>query len=165
MQFSELNKLKRFREIVAILIKYGFDEIVQRMELPGADFIRRISPVEENMELYERIRCAIEELGPTFVKFGQIMSLRPDMLPSELLAELEKLQEDVPAFELADIEKMIEESLGKPIKDVFSLFSRHKRPGYQNAFKGRGLRIRFEHGKKRIHNSISVPSPADGNYH
>jgi ubiquinone biosynthesis protein len=122
MQFSELNKIERFKEIVAILIKYGFDEIVQRMELPGADLIRKISPVEENMTLYERIRCAIEELGPTFVKFGQIMSLRPDMLPGELLEELEKLQEDVPAFDSADIEAIVEKGLGKPIKDIFSVF-------------------------------------------
>ena len=122
MQFSELNKIKRFKDIVAILVKYGFDEIVQRMEPPGADYIRKISSVAENMELYERIRCAIEELGPTFIKFGQIMSLRPDLLPRELLAELEKLQEDVSALELPDIELMIEESLGKPIKEVFSTF-------------------------------------------
>jgi ubiquinone biosynthesis protein len=94
MQFNELKKIKRFKEIVAILLKYGFDEIVQRMELPGADYIRKMSPIEVDLELYERIRCALEELGPTFVKFGQIMSLRPDLLPGELLSELEKLQED-----------------------------------------------------------------------
>lgn len=122
MQFNELKKITRFKDIVAILVKYGFDEIVQRMELPGTDFIRKISPIEEDMQLYERIRCATEELGPTFVKFGQIMSLRPDLLPNELLTELEKLQEDVPSFELADVELMIEKSLGEPIKEVFSVF-------------------------------------------
>ena len=122
MQFSELNKIKRFKDIVAILAKYGFDEIIQRMELPGTDFFRKIRPVDEKMGLYERIRCAIEELGPTFVKFGQIMSLRPDLLPNEFIAELEKLQEDVPGVEFVDLEAMIEESLGKPIRDVFSVF-------------------------------------------
>ncbi len=122
MQFSELNKLKRFKEIVTVLIKYGFDEIVHRMELPGVDYLREISPVEKDMTPYERIRCTIEELGPTFVKFGQIMSLRPDMLPGEMLEELEKLQEDVPPFDLSDNDTILEESLGKPIKEVFSVF-------------------------------------------
>ena len=122
MEFNDLKKIKRFRDIVAILIKYGFEEIVQRMEIPGADFIQKIHPVDKKMGLYERIRCIIEELGPTFVKFGQIMSLRPDLLPSELLDELEKLQDSVPALEFAEIEAMVEKSLGKPIKDVFSVF-------------------------------------------
>ena len=122
MQFNELKKIKRFREIAATLIKYGFDEIVQRLDLPGSDFIRKISPVEDDLTLHERIRCALEELGPTFVKFGQIMSLRPDLLPGELVGELEKLQEDVSPVELADIKVMVEDSLGKKIDDVFSVF-------------------------------------------
>ena len=122
MQFNELKKLKRFREIATILIKYGFDEIVQRLDLPGSDFIRKISPVEDDLSIHERIRCALEELGPTFVKFGQIMSLRPDLLPGEFVDELEKLQEDVAPVELSDIKAMVEESLGKKINDVFSVF-------------------------------------------
>jgi predicted unusual protein kinase regulating ubiquinone biosynthesis (AarF/ABC1/UbiB family) len=79
MQFSELRHLKRFREIAGVLIKYGFDEIAQRLDLPGMDIIRKISPIEEVLELKERICRALEELGPTFVKIGQIMSLRPDL--------------------------------------------------------------------------------------
>jgi ubiquinone biosynthesis protein len=122
MQFSELKKLKRFREIVAVLIKYGFDEIAQRLELPGADFIRKMSPVREELEFNERIRSVFEELGPTFVKFGQILSLRPDLLPADLVNELEKLQEDVSAVEFGEIQELIEKSLGKPIRDVFSIF-------------------------------------------
>ena len=59
MQFSELNKIRRFKDIVAILLKYGFDEIVQRLELPGTDFVRKIRPVEEELELYERIFCPL----------------------------------------------------------------------------------------------------------
>lgn len=74
------------------------------------------------MGVFARIRCAIEELGPTFIKFGQILSLRADLLPKELLAELEKLQDDVPALALADIEQVVLESLGKSIDDTFSVF-------------------------------------------
>lgn len=122
MQFSDLEKLKRFKDIVATLLKYGFDEIVQRMQLPGSDLVRRVYPIEKELGLYERIRCALEELGPTFIKLGQIMSLRPDLLPAELLDELEKLQDEVPPFDLGDVESTIKKTLGKSIDDLFSVF-------------------------------------------
>ncbi len=123
MQLTDIKKLKRFKNIVGILAKYGFDEIVDRLEVPGADFLHSIGPVDSNLKLFERIRIVIEELGPTFVKFGQIMSLRPDLLPQELLRELEKLQDDVPAVGSADIVPVIEKSLGRPIDEVFFNFN------------------------------------------
>ena len=122
MQFNELKKIKRFKEIVSILLKYGFDEIVQRMDIPGAEYIKKIGSAKEETSLYSRIRLALEDLGPTFVKFGQIMSLRPDFLPQELLDELEKLQDDVAGLEFEDIEAVVSESFGKPINEVFSVF-------------------------------------------
>ncbi len=122
MHINELKKLRRFKDIAGILVKYGFDEIVDRLEIPGADFLHKIGPADTNLGLFERIRIVIEELGPTFIKFGQIMSLRPDLLPEELLSELEKLQDDVPAVHSADIIPVIEENLGKPIIEVFSEF-------------------------------------------
>ena len=122
MQFNELKNIKRVKDIITILVKYGFKEIVQRMEIPGADLVLKTSSHEEDVGVYVRIRRAVEDLGPTFIKFGQIMSLRPDLLPEELLAELEKLQDDVPAFSLADIENVIQVSLGQSIDDVFSVF-------------------------------------------
>ncbi len=122
MQLTDIKKLNRFKNIVGILAKYGFDEIIDRLDVPGADFLHSIGPVDTNLKLFERIRIVIEELGPTFVKFGQIMSLRPDLLPQELLRELEKLQDNVPAVESADIVPVIEKNLGKPIGEVFSEF-------------------------------------------
>ncbi len=125
MQFNDIKKLGRFKDIVTILAKYGFDEVVDRLNLPGADFLHRMGKGDSELGLYERIRIVIEELGPTFIKFGQIMSLRPDLLPEELLRELEKLQDNVPAVDSADIVMVIEECLGRPIDEVFSLFD-HK---------------------------------------
>ena len=122
MQLNDIKKLKRFKDIVTILAKYGFDEVVDRFDVPGADFLHSIVPVDTDLGLFERIRTVIEELGPTFVKFGQIMSLRPDLLPEGLLSELEKLQDNVPAVESTEIIPVIEECLGRPITEVFSFF-------------------------------------------
>ncbi len=124
MQLSDLRKLKRFRQIAGILFKYGFDEIVDRLESPGAEYLQQISPVEEHLDLFERIRVILEELGPIFVKFGQIMSLRPDLLPRELLDELEKLQDSVPAVDSEKIIAVLEEDLDSKVSEIFSEFDR-----------------------------------------
>ena len=103
MDFSTVAKLRRFKDIVRTLLKYGLDEAAQRLNFPGAKLIKRIYTVDREMGIYERIRCVLEDLGPTFVKFGQIMSLRPDLLPSDLLFELSKLQDEVPPVEISKI--------------------------------------------------------------
>jgi ubiquinone biosynthesis protein len=122
MQFNELKNIARFKDIVTILAKYGFDEIVQRIELPGAALVRKMTAPGEDMGVNVRIRCAIEELGPTFIKFGQIMSLRPDLLPEALLAELAKLQDEVPALEVHDLQEVVRDSLGNSLDALFKVF-------------------------------------------
>lgn len=122
MQINDLRKLGRFKDIITILAKYGFDDIVQHLDVPGSDLLRKIHPVETDTDSYERLRAVVEELGPTYVKFGQMLSLRPDLLPRELVMELEKLQDDVPEADLEEIEALIEERLGKPVKELFSIF-------------------------------------------
>lgn len=122
MQLADLKNIKRFKEIVTVLTKYGFEEIARRIDLPGITFSHPPRSADGEDSIYTRIRYIIEELGPTFIKFGQVMSLRPDMLPGELLAELEKLQDDAPALALEDIEKAVQEELGKPVQEIFSVF-------------------------------------------
>ena len=122
MDFSTLAKLSRFKDIVTTLLKYGLDETVQRLNFPGAKLIKRVYTVDREMGIYERIRCVLEDLGPTFVKFGQIMSLRPDLLPSDLLFELSKLQDEVPPVEISKIRQVVEKGLGQSIENVFSVF-------------------------------------------
>ena len=119
MHLRDITKLKRFKDIVGTLAKYGFDEIVVRLDVPGTNLLHKIVPVDQNLNLFQRIRIVLEELGPTFVKFGQVMSLRPDLLPQELLSELEKLQDSVPAVAPEKIIPVIEERLGQSISDVF----------------------------------------------
>lgn len=121
MSFERLARLGRFKDIVLTLLEYGFDEVVQRLHLPGMDLVRKISPNARQMGTYERIRHVLEDLGPTFVKFGQIMSLRPDLVPSPLLVELTKLQDEVAPELFPHIREVVEEDLGRPLHEVFSI--------------------------------------------
>jgi ubiquinone biosynthesis protein len=103
-------------------VKFGFDDLVQRLDVPGAGLIKKIHKADRELSTYERIRSVLEELGPTFVKFGQIMSLRPDLLPQSLVQELSRLQDEVAHENFEDIRKVIEESLDRPLEKVFSVF-------------------------------------------
>jgi len=122
MDIRRIASLGRFKDIVMILMKYGFDDLVQRLDLSDTPIIRRIHRADQGLGTYERIRLAIEDLGPTFVKLGQVMSLRPDLLPQALVTELSKLQDDVAPVEIATIHELIEKNLQSPLKDLFSVF-------------------------------------------
>ena len=122
MHIEDLKTLKRFKEIAGTLVKYGFAELVDRLDPPGADWLKHITPVDEELRFVERVRAIFEELGPTFVKFGQVMSLRPDLVPEDLLRELGKLQDQVPPVAAEQIGPFIEEQLGRPVSEIFSEF-------------------------------------------
>jgi len=123
MELKTIAHLGRFKDIVATLFRYGFDDIVERLEVPGKTFLKaRIPRAHLEMSTWERVRRALEELGPTFIKFGQIMSLRPDLLPGPLLTELVRLQDEVAAVAFPEIKAAIEQSLGRPLPEVFALF-------------------------------------------
>jgi ubiquinone biosynthesis protein len=95
MDILALSRLGRFRDIVTVLFKYGFDDVAERLQLPGMALINKTRVALPEMSTWERVRRAMEDLGPTFVKFGQILSLRGDLLPGDLINELEKLQDSV----------------------------------------------------------------------
>jgi len=122
MDIRRIASLGRFKDIVMILMKYGFDDLVHRLDLSDTPIIRRIHRADQELGTYERIRLAIEDLGPTFVKLGQVMSLRPDLLPRALVTELSKLQDDVAPVEVVTIHELIEKNLQSPLKDLFSVF-------------------------------------------
>ncbi len=120
--------MNRYRQIVGTLIKYGFGGVVDALSLEqylemGREFFRR--EPREKVEHYsraERTRMAIEELGPTFIKLGQILSTRPDLIPAEFVDEFEKLQDHVASFEFGEVRRIVEEELGRPIESVFQPF-------------------------------------------
>ena len=120
--------INRYREIITVLFKHGFGDLVTSSQIEKhLDFGKKLihnRKVKKTTSLsrWERIRMVLEELGPTFIKFGQIMSNRPDILPEPLLMELEKLQDSVPPMPNEEAEKIIEQELGKPISELFKNF-------------------------------------------
>ncbi|MCD6182360.1 MAG: AarF/ABC1/UbiB kinase family protein [Candidatus Cloacimonetes bacterium] len=120
--------VNRYREIITVLFQHGFGDLITNSQIEKYfDFGKKFIPnkkIEEvtSLSRWERIRMVLEELGPTFIKFGQIMSNRPDILPEPLLIELEKLQDSVPPMPNEEAGKMIEQELGKPISVLFKHF-------------------------------------------
>ncbi|MBF0200053.1 MAG: AarF/ABC1/UbiB kinase family protein [Desulfamplus sp.] len=100
--------MNRYRQIVTILLKYGFDNIVDILKIDrylekGLEIIAGKRVVKfEKLTPQERVRLIFEELGPTFIKFGQILSTRPDLIPLHFVRELEKLQDNVPEFDIQE---------------------------------------------------------------
>lgn len=126
---TTFRNLNRTREILSILVKYGFEDFIANSTLRNLvsekmrlSWLRDEKPALEYTR-YERVRMAAEELGPTFVKLAQILSNRPDIIPDELVKELEKLQDRVAPFEFAKAKPIVELSLGKKIEEVFDEFN------------------------------------------
>lgn len=123
---KRIRHLKRYRDVAKVLARHGFGFFVEEigllhmLSLPKRLFtdMEEIDP----KSVGERIRQVIEELGPTYVKIGQIASTRADVIPADILHELEKLQDNVPPFSFVDVSRIIEEELGSPLGEIFSTF-------------------------------------------
>jgi ubiquinone biosynthesis protein len=119
---STVSELGRAREIIGVAFKYGFNDWVTKNGL-GKLIIskKRLARIEKYTK-WERIRMAVEELGPTFIKFGQLLADRPDVVPEGLRAEFRKLQDE--AVPMPDEEAIaeIEKSLGHPVSELFREF-------------------------------------------
>lgn len=119
--------LKRYKEIVQVLLKYGFSFIVEKLNIEGIAYkIPITNPSEEikNMTVGERLRRTFEELGPTYIKLGQILSTRRDMFDQSIIDELIKLRDNVEIFDTNIAISIIEEELGKSISDIFLEFNK-----------------------------------------
>ncbi len=126
-KISLKNKLGRYRQIGNILVKYGFGIILERTHLFR---ILKLHPhlhvggEKETLSIPKRLRLMCEELGPTFIKLGQILSTRPDLIPLSFIKEFEKLQDRVKPLKAEVIEKIIGEELGDFPEKLFSSFDR-----------------------------------------
>lgn len=125
---QKYNQTHRFREIITILIKYGLTDFVKVLRLDRSlSIVRKLlmrskKPDLQSYSKWERVRMAIEELGPTFIKLGQLMSNRNDMLPEALLEELIVLQDKCPPLPEDVVRKVIRKEFGKPVEAVFTAF-------------------------------------------
>jgi ubiquinone biosynthesis protein len=112
----------RAKEIVTILIRYRFDELLEKTDTPASWLARMVPRAREGLSMWRRIRLAIEELGPTFIKIGQVLSTRPDILPHELIEELEGLQDEIAPLPFEQMRPVIERELGRTIEEAFDAF-------------------------------------------
>jgi ubiquinone biosynthesis protein len=126
MTRMRLRQLGRMLSIQRVLVKHGLDEIVWRTHLfrPLAWLGRLVAFGRRRRPLGVRLREALEELGPVFVKFGQALSVRPDLLPPDIAAELAKLQDQVPPFAGDAAAAALEAAFGRPVEQVFAEFDR-----------------------------------------
>lgn len=121
MKVSYKN-LKRYKEIVNILIKYGFTYIAEKLNIEGIAYkIPITTPHNEihEMSTGEKIRRAIEELGPTYIKLGQILSTRKDLLDQDIINELSKLRDNVELYDTDIAKDIFKKELGIDINDIF----------------------------------------------
>lgn len=123
-----IKNIKRLREVIQVLTKYGFEGIVTETPL------RHLVPEQTRLvwkrsdksvfeySRAERIRMAVEELGATFMKLGQVLSNRPDLIPDDLIEQLQRLQSNAQPFPAEKVKKLVEGELGHPIDAIFSFF-------------------------------------------
>ena len=126
---KKYRNLKRAREILAVLARFGLSYF---LDLPAIEkylnlsrkFFRTeaIETKIEKLTLPKRVRLALEALGPTFIKFGQILSTRPDLIPREFVDELSFLQDEVPAFSYEEAAKIISSEFGQNVDELFLTF-------------------------------------------
>src|SRR6185295_561891 len=123
MQIGQAVKnVGRLRQIIGVFSKYGFVDIVDRMNLgkflPGR--LAAFAKEQADKSVPERLRMAFEELGPTFVKLGQLLSTRPDLLPDSYIEEFTKLQDNVQPLSFDIMKVAIESALGKKVDEAFA---------------------------------------------
>ncbi len=124
----QYRHIKRYNQVIGVFLKYGFEDLVSYLnEQKRFNFIRKLIPRSTyahalTLSKWEKMRLVCEELGPTFVKFGQILSNRPDLLPADLIRELEKLQDSVPPLPGILAIEVLEKELGKKTTELYATF-------------------------------------------
>jgi ubiquinone biosynthesis protein len=118
------RNLGRLSEIAQVLVRHGFGYVFERHRLTDLlPWRERVSPLDGQPSQRGRaLRSALDELGPTFVKFGQLLSTRPDVLPPDIIAELRGLQDDVRPFPFEQVQQVIEADLGLSLERLFVEF-------------------------------------------
>jgi len=120
---TKTRNLGRISEIAQVAVKHGFGYFFETHRLtdlvPGR---QRVTLEGSPSERGQHLREMLDELGPTFVKFGQLLSTRPDIVPPDILVELQGLQDDVRPFPYEDVERVIREDLELSVEQLFTEF-------------------------------------------
>ena len=122
-----LKRLKRSQQVVNIFVKHGFGEAMHRVRIwedvnIERRILRRQVKLEPGISVAQRLRMALEELGPTFIKLGQVLSTRPDLVPPEIIAELKMLQMSAHFVSSEVIKNVIATELGGPVSEILDSF-------------------------------------------
>lgn len=120
------RNVRRWTEIVSVLSKYGLAGWLSQFNIDYLTNLLRASGEESqsNLTQHQRIRLALTELGPTFIKFGQLLSTRPDAIGPALADELATLQSDAPQDDFDTIKQIVEQEQGRPLEEVFTDFEK-----------------------------------------
>ncbi|WP_221032341.1 ABC1 kinase family protein [Actomonas aquatica] len=121
--FDLLGNAVRAKEIFTVFARHGFADFINQLDLPAPLARRFRNPDAPRRSWWERIRLAAEELGPAWVKFGQLLSMRPDLIPHPLILELRKLQNSVAPVPFDRIRDLITEELDGEPTEVFAEFN------------------------------------------
>lgn len=125
---SRYRHLKRYRQIVLVFVKHGFGSLLDRwgifayLDMRKKILLKKNAGPVKKFSLAERLRLALEELGPTFVKLGQILSTRPDILNQDIRRELEKLQDSVIPFSFQSVRQQVEAEFDAKLEELYSEF-------------------------------------------
>lgn len=120
-----IKDASRLRDIVAVAARHGFGEVLERLNFQDNALVAILARSRDgerapSKTTPERVRAALQDLGPTFVKLGQVLSTRPDIVPAEYLEQLRHLQDDVEAVPFEEVRAAIESATGRPLPDAFA---------------------------------------------
>src|SRR5580704_17862323 len=120
---GHFRDLPRYRQILATLVRYGYQDVVSALHIEG--IVRPFDRVALGDDVppqdrARRLRMVCEDLGPTFVKLGQVMSTRHDLLPEPYTTELAALRDDVRPFPFAEVEEILIAEFGRPSGELFA---------------------------------------------
>jgi len=125
---NRLRKIGRLKQIVMVFANHGFGAVIDQLRIPQYFKLGKLTKNQPSgtgdskLSVGERLRLTLEELGPTFIKLGQIMSTRPDLLPPQIIKELERLQDSVPPFPIDEVRVIIEAELGERMENIYPVF-------------------------------------------
>ncbi len=116
------KNIQRLRQIATVFGAHGFSQVLEQIGLSKLVSWDKKSVADEKLSVAIRLRMALDELGPTFIKLGQTLSLRADILPPDFIVELKKLQDDASPFSVEEVVEQIEKELGAKLSDVCDKF-------------------------------------------